>query len=86
MTKNFRQLPRNNEIDRSWLSDMQELCLRGNGHATFTLGQYAKWQGEEEKAMKYFVKAEEQGDIQARYQLAVAFYDGIGVPVDLVRN
>lgn len=67
-----------------WLENMEELCQRGNGHAMFTVGQYYEQQGNQEKALQYYHEAEAKGDTQARYQLAVAYYDGIGVTADLV--
>ena len=68
----------------SWLEDMEELCKRGNGHAMFTVGQYHERQGSLEKALRYYRAAEARGDAQARYQLAVAYYDGVGETADLV--
>ena len=67
-----------------WLENMEELCQRGNAQAMFTLGQYYKRQGNQETALRYYREAEAKGDTQARYQLAVAFYDGIGETADLV--
>ena len=72
--------------DKSWLEDTEELCLRGNGHAMFTLGQYYLEKLKLNKAMEYFHAAAKQDDAQAYYQLAVAYYDGIGVDVDVVSS
>lgn len=67
-----------------WLENMEELCQRGNGQAMFTLGQYYERQGNQETALRYYHEAEAKGDTQARYQLAVAYYDGVGETADLV--
>ena len=67
-----------------WLEDMEELCQRGNGQAFFTVGQYHERRGRLEKALRYYHEAESRGDMQARYQLAVAYYDGVGEAADLV--
>ena len=70
--------------DKSWLEDMEELCLRGNGRAMFTLGQYYLDKSKVDKAIEYFHAAAKHEDIQAYYQLAVAYYDGIGLETDVV--
>jgi TPR repeat protein len=52
----------------------------------FTLGQYYLEKLKLNKAMEYFHAAAKQDDAQAYYQLAVAYYDGIGVDVDVAKG
>ena len=47
--------------------------------AQFSLGQYHYSHGYHKEAMRYFEVAEKAGNMQAKYQLAVMYYDGIGV-------
>lgn len=64
------------------------LCA-GGGEAQFTLGQHYFSRGMYKEALEYFMRSAE-GDPpnggwgQAKYQLGVMYYDGLGVRADLV--
>ena len=62
-----------------WLDYMTDRSERGDSQAHFSLGQYHYEKKEYTKALSYFNMADNKGDIQATYQLAVMYYDGIGV-------
>ena len=57
----------------------------GSADAQFSLGQYHFAQGSYEAALQCFQAAEAKGNNQARYQLAVMLYDGLGTHQDPVR-
>ena len=61
-------------------------CNIGSPDAQFSLGQYHFSQGSYETALHYFKAAEHAGSNQARYQLAVMLYDGLGTEQDPVRE
>lgn len=63
--------------------------LSGSAEAQFSLGQYHFSQQNYAEALRYFEMAEKGGSTQARYQLGVMYYDGLGVkenPVSLVSS
>ena len=63
--------------------------LSGSAEAQFSLGQYHLSQQNYAEALRYFEMAEKGGSTQARYQLGVMYYDGLGVkenPVSLVSS
>ena len=64
--------------------------LAGGGEAQFTLGQYFFSIGAYQDALSYFERASKvdspnNGWSQAKYQLGVMYYDGLGVQEDMVR-
>lgn len=61
-----------------------EYSERGNKEAQFSMGQYYLRQGQIPAAMQYLRQAEQANSGQARYQLAVMYYDGVGVEADAV--
>ena len=63
-----------------WLDFMTDRSERGDSQAHFSLGQYHYERKEYTKALSYFNMADNKGNIQATYQLAVMYYDGLGVP------
>ena len=62
-----------------WLDYMTDRSERGDSQADFSLGQYHFEKKEYTKAFSFFNMADNKGNIQATYQLAVMYYDGIGV-------
>ena len=62
-----------------WLDFMTDRSERGDAHAHFSLGHYHYEKKEYTKALAYFNMADNKGNIQATYQLAVMYYDGLGV-------
>ena len=62
-----------------WLDYMTDRSERGDAQAHFSLGQYHYEKKEYTKALSYFNMADNKGNIQATYQLAVMYYDGLGV-------
>lgn len=58
----------------------------GIPEAQFALGQYHYSNGRYQEALGWFEKAAtgEGGSSQAKYQLGVMYYDGLGVPEDQV--
>ena len=62
-----------------WLDYMTDRSERGDSQAHFSLGQYYYEKKEYTKALSYFNMADNKGNIQATYQLAVMYYDGLGV-------
>ena len=73
------------EISKEVLENLLEHSSRGNNAAQFTLGQYHLSKGEEQRAVTLFQASADSGYGQALYQLAVMYYDGIGVKSDAVR-
>ena len=63
-----------------WLDYMRDRSERGDFQAHFSLGQHHYEKKEYTKALSYFNMADNKGNIQATYQLAVMYYDGLGVP------
>ena len=57
----------------------------GTADAQFSLGQYHYRHGNYVDALKLFGMAEAGGNTQAKYQLGVMHYDGVGVGEDMVR-
>ena len=62
-----------------WLDYMTDRSERGDSQAHFSLGQYHYEKKDYTKALSYFNMADNKGNIQATYQLAVMYYDGLGV-------
>ncbi len=58
----------------------------GASEAQFTLGQYYFTRGLYTEALGYFERAIDTEDSwgQAKYQLGVMYYDGLGVQLDMV--
>ena len=69
-----------------WLDYMTDRSERGDAQAHFSLGQYHYEKKEYTKALAYFNMADNKGNIQATYQLAVMYYDGLGVVENQVRT
>ena len=68
-----------------WLDFMTDRSERGDSQAHFSLGQYHYEKKDYTKALSYFNMADNKGNIQATYQLAVMYYDGLGVTENHVR-
>ena len=68
-----------------WLDYMTDRSERGDSQAHFSLGQYHYEKKEYTKALSYFNMSDNKGNIQATYQLAVMYYDGLGVAENQVR-
>lgn len=62
-----------------WFDYMTDRSERGDAQARFSLGQYHYERKEYTIALSYFNMADNKGNIQATYQLAVMYYDGLGV-------
>lgn len=70
------------ETDR--FKTLIEYSDRGNREAQFSVGQHYLAEGKLPQAVKYLKRAEQGDNGQARYQLAVLYYDGKGVEADPV--
>lgn len=70
------------EPDASVIENLTEQSNRKDPVAQFSLGQILYSHGETEKAVGYFKHAAAAGHGQALYQLAVMYYDGVGVNPD----
>ena len=70
------------ETDR--LKTLIEYSDRGNREAQFSVGHHYLTEGKLPQAVKYLKRAEQGDNGQARYQLAVLYYDGTGVEADPV--
>lgn len=77
-----------NQEDRVWLEAITEKAARGIPEAQFALGQYHFSNGRYQEALGWFEKAAtgEGGSSQAKYQLGVMYYDGLGVPEDQAKG
>ena len=60
--------------------------ILGVSDAQFSLGQYHYHHGNYVDALRLFEMAEAGGNTQAKYQLGVMYYDGVGVGEDMVRR
>jgi len=69
---------------QEWLDYMVDRSERGDAHAHFSLGQYYFEKKDYPNALNYFKIADSKGNLQATYQLAVMYYDGLGVAEDQV--
>ena len=70
--------------EAQWLQNLLEYSERGSKEAQFSMGQYYLRQGQLPVAVQYLMKAEQANSGQARYQLAVMYYDGLGMEADAV--
>ena len=70
------------EPDADVIENLTEQSNREDPVAQFSLGQILYNHGEMEKAVGYFKHAAAAGHGQALYQLAVMYYDGVGVEPD----
>lgn len=76
----------NHEADAAWLEEMEERAQRGVSDAQFSLGQYHYHHGNYVDALRLFEMAEVGGNTQAKYQLGVMYYDGVGVGEDMSKG
>lgn len=74
------------EIEEAqYIASLQELIKDGDTDAKFEFGQFHFQNRDFAEARKWFEEIEEE-DMQAKYQLAVMYYDGLGVKADYVRS
>lgn len=86
LSKSVEQLQKA-DIDVATSVDLETLKFnssQGHGPSQFTLAQYYFQQDDLEKAVPLFHQAATSGYTQAIYQMAVMYYDGLGVEVDTV--
>lgn len=86
LSKSVEQLQRA-DIDVNVCLDLESLkfnCAQGHGPSQFTLAQHYLQQQDLEQAIPLFEQAAASGYTQAIYQMAVMYYDGIGVEVNTV--
>lgn len=75
--------PRRRAIDDvDKVKTLKEGCDAGDGNAKFELGQLYFLDQEYSLAVQYLQQATEKGSFQARYQLGVMYYDGLGFESD----
>ncbi len=73
------------EISKEVLDALVEHSRRGNAAAQFTLAQYHLSNGDDlNTALTLFKQSAASKYSQAQYQLAVMYYEGIGVETDPV--
>ena len=84
----LQPLPSGPEKTRAEITDRLQTLIeysdRGNREAQFSVGQHYLQEGKLPLAVKYLKRAEQGDNNQARYQLAVMYYDGLGVEADPV--
>ena len=68
--------------DNDRIQKLKGRCDAGDGNAKFELGQLYFLDRKYGEAISYLKQAAEQGSYQARYQLGVVYYDGLGVNCD----
>ncbi|XP_065831000.1 LRP2-binding protein-like [Oscarella lobularis] len=64
------------------LEQLKKRCETGDGNAIFQFGYYHFLREEYDDALPLFTRAADMGSHQALYQLAVMYYDGLGVEAD----
>jgi len=67
------------ELDEASLNKIKSLADQGHTKSQFGLGQHLLSMGDHVGARRLFERAGEMGEMQALYQLAVMFYDGVGM-------
>ena len=60
----------------------EAIIISGKSDALYLLGLLALEKQQKSEAFQFFQKAEQEGQTQARYFLAICYLRGIGVPVD----
>ena len=74
------------EIEEAqYIANLQERIKDGDTEAKFEYGQFYFRKRDFTEARKWFEEIEDE-DMQAKYQLAVMYYDGLGVKTDYVRS
>ena len=68
------------------MTTSKHILHAGIAQAQFSLGQYHYEHGHHGDAERLFRSAAASGNMQAKYQLAVMNYDGVGVAEDQVRG
>jgi TPR repeat protein len=68
--------------DDDRIQKLKAKCDAGDGNAMFELGQLYFLDQKYDEALSYLKQAVKQGSYQARYQLGVMYYDGLGVTCD----
>ncbi|MEN8435618.1 sel1 repeat family protein [Clostridium septicum] len=56
---------------------------KGNTNLYYKLGQMIEDEGNREKAMEYFLKGHDSGDLRATQKLGIVYYNGDGVKKDI---
>ncbi|XP_062514416.1 LRP2-binding protein-like [Corticium candelabrum] len=68
--------------DDNKIEKLKDRCEMGDGNAMFELGHLYFLDEKYSEALPYFQQAADKGSYQARYQLGVMHYDGLGVECD----
>ena len=77
------------EVEAASFEQVQQMAVKGDPNAQNALGlRYATGDGvqlDEKEAVRWFIKAAEQGNVLAQSKLGSIYYSGRGVPQDLNR-
>lgn len=73
------------DLSKDTMDKLLEHSERGHPAAQFTLAQYYLKNNDTAKALSLLEQSSSSSCAQAKYQLAVLYYDGVGVDIDAVR-